>query len=107
MKNYRRYLGLTSALSLLLGAALGCREFANRPVAEWTKARRIAGKEQKLSHISGLVVDDKFAYVTIGGTIADRREVARLDTGYIDNGIAQSETLVYFASLDDICSFPK
>lgn len=59
--------------SLLLGAVLGCGQLT-KPAAQWTKARRIAGKEQKLSHISGLVVDDKFAYVTMGGTLADQNE---------------------------------
>jgi hypothetical protein len=91
MKKYSRYLSLLSAISLLLGAILGCREFANRPVAEWTKGKKIAGKEQRLSHISGLVVDDKFAYVTIGGTIADQNEGTSglrrvaLDSGAVTN----------------------
>lgn len=62
------------AISLLLSAILGCGKFADRPVVEWTKAKKIAGKEQRLSHISGLIVDDKFAYVTIGGTVADDNE---------------------------------
>ncbi len=70
MKKHRRYLAFMSAILLLLGAILGCSKVAHQP--DWTKARKIAGKEQRLSHISGLVVDDKFAYVTIGGTIADQ-----------------------------------
>jgi hypothetical protein len=73
MNNHKRYLALVSAVALLLGAILGCGKLSG-PVAEWTKAKKIAGKEQRLSHISGLVVDDKFAYVTIGGTIADQNE---------------------------------
>ncbi|MDQ3918407.1 MAG: hypothetical protein M3348_08000 [Acidobacteriota bacterium] len=32
------------------------------------------GKEQRLSHISGQAVDDRVAYVTMGGTVADQRE---------------------------------
>ncbi|MGB7923500.1 MAG: hypothetical protein WCF57_09665 [Pyrinomonadaceae bacterium] len=115
MENYRRYLAFVSAISLLLGAILGCGKFANRPVADWTKAKKIAGKEQRLSHISGLVVDDKFAYVTIGGTIADQnqgmsglRKVA-LDSGAVTNldngenlpqsdygGIAIDEKFIYW-----------
>jgi hypothetical protein len=74
MKTLKRYLTFIGAVSLLLAAILGCGRSTNGPVAEWTKARRIAGKEQRLSHISGLVIDDKFAYVTIGGTIADQNE---------------------------------
>lgn len=72
MKTRKRYLSFICAASLLLGAILGCGRMAKQP--NWTKARRIAGKEQGLSHISGLVVDDKFAYVTIGGTVADQNE---------------------------------
>jgi hypothetical protein len=72
MKNRKAQLALVSAIALLLGAILGCSKLANKP--DWTKARKIAGKEQGLSHISGLVVDDEFAYVTIGGTIADQNE---------------------------------
>ena len=66
---------------------LGCRESAKQP--EWTKARKIAGRAQKLSHISGLVVDNKFAYVTMGGTLADQKEGTSglrkidLDTGEV------------------------
>ena len=52
----------------LLAMILGCGELT-KPASEWAKAKRIAGKEQGLSHVSGLVIDDKFAYVTIGGTV--------------------------------------
>lgn len=93
MKKQSRYAGLLSAGLLLLGASLGCSK-SNQP-PDWTKAKRIAGKEQRLSHISGLVVDDKFAYVTMGGTVADQqagtsglRKIA-LDSGAVtslDNG---------------------
>src|SRR5436305_6799735 len=87
---------LNSVLPLMILSAmfLGCGELS-KPAAEWTKARKIAGKEQKLSHVSGLVVDDKFAYVTIGGTIADQNEgtsglrKVSLDSGAVtspDNG---------------------
>src|SRR5256885_7885534 len=88
MKKYRHDPGLKGALALLLGALLGCSQFT-KPAADWTKARKIAGKEQKLSHISGLVTDDKFAYVTIGGTLADQNEgtsglrKVALDTGAV------------------------
>jgi hypothetical protein len=115
MNHCRRYLNLMSAIVLLLGAMLGCDKFGNRPVAEWTKAQKIAGKERRLSHISGLVVDDKFAYVTMGGTIADQnagmsglRKVA-LDSGAVTSlgdgvtlpqsdygGIASDEKFIYW-----------
>src|SRR5450432_409246 len=72
MNNQRPYLAFLIASSLLLGAILGCSKFANRP--DWSKVKKIAGKEQRLSHISGLVVDDKFAYVTIGGMLSDQNE---------------------------------
>lgn len=126
MKKYRRYLGFLSAISLILGAILGCRESANRPVAEWTKARKIAGKEQKLSHISGLVVDDKFAYVTMGGTIADQRagtsglRKVALDSGAVMNldngenlpqsdegGIAIDEKFIYWNAGGNILRVSK
>jgi hypothetical protein len=87
----------------MLGAVLGCGLSGKQSVAEWTKARKIAGKEQKLSHISGLVVDERFAYVTIGGTLADQNEgtsglrKVALDSGAVsvlDGGenLPQSET---------------
>ena len=89
MKNYKPSTGFVSATLLLLAVILGCREMAKQP--DWTKGRKIAGSAQKLSHISGLVIDDKFAYVTIGGTIADQnagtsglRKVA-LDSGAVTN----------------------
>ena len=93
MKTFKRYLGFISAVSLLLGAILGCSQLKKQP--EWTKTRKIAGKAQGLSHVSGLVVDDKFAYVTIGGTVADQKEghsglrKVALDSGAVtslDNG---------------------
>src|SRR5947209_11291907 len=74
MKQRGRHAGFTSATLLLMGAVLGCGQLARQPAAEWTKARKIAGKEQRLSHILGLAVDDRAAYVTIGGTVADERE---------------------------------
>lgn len=67
---------MTTATLLILGAVLGCNWSAKRPAAEWAKARKVAGKEQRLSHISGLAVDDRFAYVTTGGTVADQKEGA-------------------------------
>lgn len=60
-----------TAIALLVIAVLGCKETAKQP--DWTKARKIAGQEQKLSHISGMIIDDKYAYLTIGGTVADDR----------------------------------
>ena len=103
-----------TAISLLLLVLLGCRETLKQ--SDWTKANKIAGHEQKLSHISGLVVDDKFAYVTMGGTLADQQagtsgvrkvaldsgEVSILDDGSKDTpqsdlgGMAIDEKFVYW-----------
>jgi len=74
MNTPQRFQALSCAMLLLLAAILGCGKFSSGPTPEWTKLRRIAGKQQRLSHVSGLVVDDKFAYVTIGGTVADENE---------------------------------
>ncbi|MBS1796266.1 MAG: hypothetical protein JSS81_20610 [Acidobacteria bacterium] len=101
---------------LLLALILGCSGAGEqKKAADWPKSRKIAGKEQKLSHISGLVTDDKFAYATIGGTIADRNagmsglRKVDLKTGAaetLDNGenmpqaenggLAQDEKYVYW-----------
>jgi hypothetical protein len=89
MKTLQRHLSFIAAASLLLGAILGCGRMAKQP--DWIKARKIAGKADGLSHISGLVVDDKFAYVTIGGTVADQNEghsglrKIALDSGAVTN----------------------
>jgi hypothetical protein len=72
MKKFSGALSLASVFLILFVVILGCGEGVKTP--EWTKSKKIAGKEQKLSHISGLVVDDKFAYVIIGGTVADQNE---------------------------------
>jgi hypothetical protein len=91
MKRAKRYPSSMSVISLLLTALSVWSGCSNLSSADWTKTRKIAGKEQKLSHISGLVVDDKFAYVTIGGTIADQREgtsglrKVALDSGAVIN----------------------
>lgn len=53
---------------------LGCGGMNSKPAPEWTKSKKIAGKEQKLSHVSGIAVDEKFAYLTMGGTVADQNE---------------------------------
>ncbi len=124
MKNRRRYMDSLSAILLLLIVILGCSKSANRTVAEWTKARRIAGKEQRLSHVSGLVVDDKFAYVTIGGTVADQNEgtsglrKVALDSGAVTNlddsfpqsdlgGIALDEKYIYWNAGGNILRVSK
>ncbi len=115
MKTSRRYLSLLSAGALLLAAILGCNKIGSGPRPQWTKGRKIAGKQQGLSHISGIVVDEKFAYVTMGGTIADQNEgtsglrkialgsgeVTTLDDGKImpqsgNGGIAIDEKYVYW-----------
>jgi hypothetical protein len=115
MRNQKNYLGFISAVVLLLAVILGCSKSSNKPALQWTKGRKIAGQEQKLSHISGIVVDDKFAYVTMGGTIADQNQGTSglrkitLDSGAVtilddgkaipqsDNGgIAIDENYVYW-----------
>lgn len=89
MKQYRSAMSFLFGSSLLLAAVLGCSKLADPP--DWAKARKIAGAAQKLSHISGLVIDDKSAYVTIGGTVADDREgtsglrKVALDSGAVTN----------------------
>lgn len=112
-------------LFALLSTLTGCGG-SSQPPAEWTTAIRIAGKAQGLSHISGLVVDDEFAYVTIGGTLADQQagtsglrrvalysgEVTVLDDGanlpqsdY--GGIALDDQFVYWNSSGKILRMPK
>ncbi len=60
---------LLTALFGIAFVVLGCSQAGKGP--EWTKGKKIAGKEQQLSHISNIVVDEKYAYVIIGGTVAD------------------------------------
>ena len=124
MKTHRPTLGLVIGLLLISTAILGCRESAKKP--EWIKAKKIAGSPQRLSHISGLVVDDKFAYITMGGTVADTnagtsglRKVA-LDSGAVTNledgkvfpqsergGIAADEKFIYWNGGGNILRLPK
>lgn len=118
--------GLFLVSVTLFMVALGCGGTQSGPKPEWTKAQKIAGKEQGLSHVSGVVVDDKFAYTTIGGTVADAnagtnglRKVA-LDGGTVtmlDNGekypqaeqggIAQDEKYIYWNSGGEIARIAK
>jgi hypothetical protein len=93
---------------------------------DWPKGKKIAGKEQRLSHISGLLVDDKFAYVTIGGTIADQNEgtsglrKVALDSGAVTSlddgqrapqsdrgGLGQDQKFVYWNAEGKIMRLPK
>ena len=93
---------------------------------DWIKARKIAGKAQGLSHISGLVVDDKFAYVTIGGTVADQNEghsglrKVALESGAVTNldngektpqsdygGLASDEKFIYWNAGGNILRISK
>jgi hypothetical protein len=124
MKNSRRFLIFMGIIASILSMIFGCGKSANRSIVDWTKAQKIAGKEQKLSHISGIVVDDKFAYVTIGGTIADQnagmsglRKVA-LDSGIVTNlddsfpqsdygGMAIDKDFVYWNASGKILRFSK
>ena len=101
MNDHKRSLTFIIAIALLFIAILGCGKLEKQP--DWVKGKKIAGKAEGLSHISGLVVDDEFAYVTIGGTIADQNEhtsglrKVALNSGAImtlENGekLPQSET---------------
>ncbi len=56
----------------LLFVMLGCGE--SKKDVQWDKSKKIAGKEQRLSHISSLVIDGKYAFVSVGGTLADQRD---------------------------------
>lgn len=124
MKTCRRYFGFLSAISLLIGAILGCSQRPKQP--DWIKARKIAGKGQGLSHVSGLVIDDKFAYVTMGGTIADQNQgtsglrrihlassaVTSLDNGEKTpqsdyGGMAIDEKFIYWKALGSILRISK
>jgi len=125
MKQHRTTVGMLTAISLLTLAVLGCRGLANPP--DWTKGRKIAGSQQGLSHISGLVVDEKFAYVTIGGTIADQNagtiglrkvaldsgEVTVLDDGLVNftqsdrGGVAIDDKFIYWNAYGKILRIPK
>lgn len=98
---------------ILLVLVFGCGEAKEE--AQWPKSRSIAGRKQGLSHISGLLVDGKFAFVAIGGTIADQndgtngiRRIA-LDTGEVtvvdasnnltqveSGGMASDEKFIYW-----------
>ena len=60
--------------SILFALILGCGGNMMNSGPDWAKSKKIAGKEQRLSHISGLVVDNKFAYVSVGGNLADQSE---------------------------------
>ncbi|MCX6050699.1 MAG: hypothetical protein NT075_36880 [Chloroflexi bacterium] len=111
---------------LLFGTMWVCAGCTSGPAKEWTKFKKIAGSEQGLSHVSGLVVDDQFAYVTIGGTIADQeagtsglRKVA-LDSGTVTSlasddtspqseigGIAIDEKFVYWNAYGKILRIAK
>jgi hypothetical protein len=96
----RRYSSFAAVIAVVF-TVLACTE--SKPVADWTKSKRIAGHEQNLSHISCIAIDERFAYLVIGGTVADQndgtnglRKVA-LDTGAVsslDDGarMPQSET---------------
>lgn len=104
---------------------LGCGTGAPRP--DWVKARKIAGKAQRLSHISGMVVDDKFAYVSMGGNLADQKEgnsglrKVSLETGEVTTiddgvknlpqsdygGIAADEKYIYWNAAGNILRVAK
>lgn len=116
---------LCCLLFALLSTLTGCGG-PKQPEPQWTTATKLAGKAQGLSHISGLVVDDQFAYVTIGGTLADQQagasglrrvalysgEVTVLDDGtnlpqsdY--GGIALDDQFVYWNRSGKLLRMPK
>lgn len=124
MKTQRHFLTLAIAMSLLLAAILGCSKLKEKP--DWTKMKKIAGKQQRLSHISGMVIDDKFVYVTMGGTLADQNEgnsglrKVALDTGNVtllddgkklpqseNGGIALDDKYVYWNREGNILRISK
>lgn len=123
MKTVKHYAALGSAFLLLLIALLGCKQTAKQP--DWPKGQKIAGKEQRLSHISGLVVDDKFAYVTMGGTVADEKagtsglRKVELDSGAVTSldsehvpqsdlgGMARDDQFIYWNAEGKIMRTPK
>lgn len=124
MPKSRLFSALISLL-LFISAIAGCRSL-NRPKAEWTKSTKIAGKAQRLAHISGIVLDDKFAYVTIGGTVADDNEgtsglrKVALDSGEVTSlddgkkspqsetgGLASDESFVYWNAGGNILRIAK
>jgi len=94
--------GLITVFSIFGFLILGCGG-SDKPKAEWTKSKRLAGGDQGLSHVSGVVADTKFAYVVIGGTVADEQagtngirkiDLASGEVSSVDNGenMPQSET---------------
>ncbi|HSS19339.1 MAG TPA: hypothetical protein VLL54_04640 [Pyrinomonadaceae bacterium] len=124
MKTIKHHLSFFSAVFLLLAAILGCKSTPKQ--ADWIKARKIAGNAQGLSHIAGIVVDDKFAYATIGGTVADEKAGTSglrkidLETGVVTNldngektpqsdqgGLALDEQFIYWSAAGSILRIPK
>jgi len=72
MKKDNCVISFLIASAVLVTLVLGCGG-AISSAPDWAKSKKIAGKEQKFSHISGLMVDDKFAYVSVGGNLADQQ----------------------------------
>lgn len=92
MKTAAKNLSSGIAMALLFSVIIACGGIKSGP--QWTKARKIAGREQKLSTISNIAVDEKFAYIVVGGTVADENEGT---TGLRKVDIAAGEVTV----LDD------
>lgn len=69
MKISKRIICAVASLAVIVLIGIACGTIEQKP--QWPNSKKIAGKEQGLSHISNIVVDDKFAYVLIGGTVAD------------------------------------
>src|SRR5258708_4543827 len=96
----QHYSSFASAVFLLMAALLGCGKLSSGAHPQWTRSHKLAGKEQRLSHISGIVVDDQFAYVTMGGTVADENEkMSGLRKVALDSGAVMT--------LDDGRNFPQ
>lgn len=72
MKNYAASRTSLAAIAALFLIVLGCGQTSKEP--QWSKGKVVAGKAQGLAHISNLVLDEKYAYVLIGGTVADSNE---------------------------------
>src|SRR5262245_46809895 len=114
-----------SLLLICLVILTGCKVLPKEP--DWTKSKLLAGRAQKLSHISALIADERYVYVAMGGTIADQQEgksgIRRiaLDSGEVtvlesgdylpaapgNKGLAVDEKYLYWSIVGGIVRIPK
>src|SRR5262245_2384398 len=97
------------SLLLLLSSILACSG-AQQPVVEWSKCKKLAGKNEKLSHIEDMAIDEHCVYVAMGGTIADQQShrsgirKIQLETGAVstlDDGQALPQSELGGLSIDE------